>query len=130
MARTEDNPFDAVRNQLVEAMQSVSQDIKDRASKTKPYDSVKLPPAEEDLLWNNPIARYPNEVDPTTGTPITNAQAANKWYMEVTANDQYPSRWIELVDDYQKRKARRTATTQQEGVNGQHPDTGTNTSAY
>lgn len=110
MARTEDNPFDAVRDQLVEAMQSVSQDIKDRASKTKPYDTRKATPEEEELLWNNPIAKYPNDVDPTTGLPLTNAQAANKWYMEVTSGDKYPSRWIEMVDDYEKRKARRTPT--------------------
>lgn len=121
MARTEDNPFDAVRSQLVEAMQSVGQDIRERAGKTKPYDSVKLSPDEEELMWNHPVSRYPEDVDPTSGMPLTNAQAANKWYMEVTSNDQYPSRWIELVEDYERRKARRV---------GQYPDTGTDTSTY
>lgn len=107
MPRTETNPFDEVRANLVEAMGSISQDIRERASRTKPYDSVKLSSDEEQLVWDNPVAKYPNEVDPTTGMPLTNAQAANKWYMEVTRNDQYPSRWLEMVDDYNRRKTRR-----------------------
>lgn len=96
------NPFDTVTEQLVGAMESIHADMKRVAADVNPYGQEKLTPAEESLMYDHPIARYPGQVDPTTGLPMTNAQAAQKMLDEMG-----PAAYTAWVDDVERRRNRR-----------------------
>lgn len=96
------NPLDKVLESLVGAMTEVDKHLGTMARDVKPFDSKELSPEEEELLFQNPRLRYQNEVDPTTGQPLTNAQSAAKYLAQIG-----PVAYVAEIDDFVRRRDRR-----------------------
>lgn len=86
------NPFDDVVNDLVSEMQNMDTQFTDMARGVPPFDSSKPTPEEDALIFAHPAARYPGAMDPMTGMPLTNAQAAQRMYAEM-GPEQY-GKWV------------------------------------
>lgn len=76
------NPLDDALDMVSDAMLAGAGRIDKMASDTEPFDSVKLSPDEEALVWRNPHVKYIDEKDPVTGLLLSNAQAAARWFKE------------------------------------------------
>lgn len=100
------NPFDDVRRVLKSTIEATLEQNRTWARSMRPYNSEAPTREERLLIWNNPHLMYPDEVDPTTGMPLTNAQAAQKWADEDTKGF---IEWAEETDRLERRYAREGA---------------------
>lgn len=114
-SRTRENPLDSIRQEIVEALSEWRDEQRSTAKGVRPFDNVELSVEEEAMLYDNPSLRYPGEVSPETGLPLSNAEAAERWYQEITHGDQYPSRFVEMVENVERRRSRRERTQQDGG---------------
>jgi hypothetical protein len=92
------NPFDTIVSDLVSEMHSVDQQFAGMAGNVPPFDSQKPTPEEDALIFDHPAARYPGAMDPQTGMPISNAQAAQRMLQEMG-----PTKYIAWVEGHAKR---------------------------
>lgn len=101
-----DNPYDQVLGDMVGQMHDISNDLKETFKNVRPFQSVQLKPDESLFLYDHP-AQHPmvaGEMDPTLGTPLTNAQAAQS-LLQKLGPVQYV-KWVETNEAYrQKREA-------------------------
>lgn len=103
------HPLDASLAAMVDAMNNADKQMTAMSQGIGDFDSRKLTPAEDDLVFHNPHLRYLGQVEPTTGLPYTNAQAAQKLLAEVG-----PTEYVNYIKDYVSRADRRQGST----VNG------------
>lgn len=96
------NPLDPILDNLVQAMVGVDQSLSDMSKDVRPFDSTELNPDEDMLLFHNPAMRYQGQVEPSTGLPYTNAQAAARLLQEIG-----PIEYTKYVTDVVDRADRR-----------------------
>jgi hypothetical protein len=96
------NPLDKVLETIVGAMSEVDGHLASLARDVRPFDSHELSVEEEELLFLHPAVRYEDEVEPTTGLPLTNAQAAARYLSEVG-----PVQYVAEIEDFVRRRDRR-----------------------
>lgn len=99
-----DHPLDAPLNAMVQALTNADKQLGQMADGIGDFDSQKLTPEEDVLIFHNPSLRYINQVNPTTGMPYTNAEAAQKLLSEVG-----PDQYVKYVEDFVQRDDRRQA---------------------
>jgi hypothetical protein len=95
------NWLDGALDMVVDAMNDGGNRIDKLSQDQAPFDSVKLTPDEENLIYDNPSVLYPDETDPETGLPLTNAQAAQKLLQEKGAVE-----YVRFVTEMEKRRAK------------------------
>ena len=86
------NPFDHALDQIVSSMKDRATSLDTMTDGVDEFDSKKLSPAEDRLMFDNPAAFYPGKMDPTTNMPLTNAQAAQRLLTEKGA--QWYRKWV------------------------------------
>lgn len=98
------NPFTQQLDAVVQAMQDEQAHIARMSQGVQPYNSTATTPEEEQLIYQNPHARYPGVTDPQTQLPISNAQAAQMMLKEMG-----PEAYIAFVEKNDKRSQAQAA---------------------
>lgn len=108
-----DNPFDQIRQSLVDEMSTLSDQWKAMSDGVQPFNSQKATPEEDRLIFENPVALYEKYTHPVTGQPLTNAQAAQTMLDGgILINEQGqpekvfgmgPQRYVDWVESHAKR---------------------------
>lgn len=96
------HPLDAPLAAMVAALMNADKQMGHMSEDIGEFDSQKLTPAEDEMVFHNPALRYKGQVEPTTGLPYTNAQAAQKLLSEVG-----PEEYVKYVEDFVRRADRR-----------------------
>lgn len=96
------HPLDAPLAAMVKAMDDADTQMAQMSVGIGDFDSHELSPEEDELLFHNPALRYQDQVEPTTGLPYTNAQAAQKFLQDVG-----PEAYVAYVHDVVRRMDRR-----------------------
>lgn len=109
MATNREHPLNAPLESMVRAMEMADLRMADMAEGIGDFDSVELTPEEDELVFNSPSLRYLGQVEPQTGLPYTNAQAAQLLLQEIG-----PEEYFNYVTDYVRRYDRR----QKDRMNG------------
>jgi hypothetical protein len=107
------NPLDKILETITGAMTEVDDHLGRMAKDVRPFDSKELTVDEEELLFMHPAVRYEDEVEPTTGLPLTNAQAAARYLSEVG-----PVQYVAEIEDFVRRRDRRGKEASPDGNNG------------
>jgi hypothetical protein len=97
------HPLDSVLDAMSQAMDDADETMAKMADGIGDFDSQKLTAAEDELVFAHPMVRYPDQVDPTNGAPMTNQQAAWKLLEEMG-----PEAWAAHVQDFVRRADRRS----------------------
>ncbi len=97
-----EHPLNAPLAAQVRAMEMVDEQMAAMADGIGDFDSQELTADEDTLVFDNPHLRYMGKVEPTSGLPYTNAQAAAQLLAEVG-----PEEYVKYVEDYVRRLDRR-----------------------
>lgn len=103
MAGFRDHPLDGPLNAMVQAMVDADEQLAQMSKDIGDFDSVALTPEEDELVFHNPHLRYLGQVEPITGKPYTNVQAAQRMYNV----DMGPEQYKKYVEDFVYRADRR-----------------------
>lgn len=96
------HPLNAPLEAMVQAMSNADDQMGRMAENIGDFDAQELTPEEDMLVFHNPSLRYIGQVEPSTGMPYTNAQAAQKLLAEVG-----PEEYVKYVEDFVRRADRR-----------------------
>lgn len=88
------NPLDAHLDLVMESMRAQAEGIDRLAEGVPDFDAKRLTPDEEELAYANPAGVFfPDEVDPASGLPLSNVQAAQR--LLATKGAQWYVGWVE-----------------------------------
>ncbi len=102
MSGYREHPLNAPLEAMVNALSSADDHMARMADGIGDFDSKELTPQQDELVFHNPHLRYLGQVEPTTGMPYTNAQAASQLLAEIG-----PEEYVKYVKDFVTRSDRR-----------------------
>lgn len=102
MSGSRDHPLNVVLDAMEKAMDTADESLAKMSADVGDFDARELTAAEDMLVFENPAVRYPDDVDQTTGMPLTNQQAAQRLLEELG-----PEAWVAHVRDVVRRADRR-----------------------
>ncbi|MCR4341038.1 MAG: hypothetical protein NUW01_14245 [Gemmatimonadaceae bacterium] len=93
------NPFDNQADFMTAEMEKIQGYLETMGKGVQPFNSQKLSPQEEDLMYDHPSTLFSGETNQQTGAPYTDTEAAQELFQQMG-----PVEYVKFVEGVHNRR--------------------------